>query len=332
MSLFTKAKFILARNLTKWIAWEAVQRIRCGKSVRVTTYHEHFKLRSSDLLALPIVDCDKTLAMRIPSEDTSLTTQTVYLRAVLLSTSSLGKGGIRVADLDETYHDTALKMNFNAYRTDHLMISEAVHMRTVVKRTLAKNGNDWMDCLLTLEPAHAKEIEDKMWALLVTYWNSLCIQNGTIHSAPFGIKSKTILASYTLINKTVRAALKFWTDSLLFAVLYLFKRTVASHKILVLVEDRIRREFIHVRWYAKASPMMMKTEIRTETVAKGGIHKYKLADFMNKIIKVVLHFAISWEIDRRPSLYGSGRIEHLSLTADHEISYMMCPISDLKCA
>lgn len=41
-------------------------------------------LRSTDLLALPAVDCDKAFAMQLTLEETLLTTQTVYFQVALL--------------------------------------------------------------------------------------------------------------------------------------------------------------------------------------------------------------------------------------------------------
>ncbi|CAJ1870450.1 unnamed protein product [Sphenostylis stenocarpa] len=79
----------LRRDLTRETAWEAVMRIRCAKGVRFTTYHGNFMLRSTDLLALPAVDCDKAFAMQLSLEETLLTTQTIY-------TASCGERRIRV--------------------------------------------------------------------------------------------------------------------------------------------------------------------------------------------------------------------------------------------
>lgn len=106
-----KLRHELARDLTRETAWEAVMRIRCGKGVRFTSYHGNFMLRSTDLLALPAVDCDKAYAMQLSLEDTLLTTQTVYFQVALLYTSSNGERRIRVhtmaapvvADLGEMY-------------------------------------------------------------------------------------------------------------------------------------------------------------------------------------------------------------------------------------
>ncbi|XP_043701190.1 protein transport protein Sec24-like At3g07100 [Telopea speciosissima] len=106
-----RLRYELARDLTRETAWEAVMRIRCGKGGRVTNYHGHFMLRSTDLLALPAVDCDKAFAMQFSLEETLLTTQTIYFQVALLYTSSSGERRIRVhtaaapvvADLGEMY-------------------------------------------------------------------------------------------------------------------------------------------------------------------------------------------------------------------------------------
>ncbi|XP_077243526.1 protein transport protein SEC24 A-like [Tasmannia lanceolata] len=106
-----KLSYELARDLTRETAWESVMRVRCGKGVRFTTYHGHFMLRSTDLLALPAVDCDKAFAMQLSLEETLLTTQTVYIQVALLYTSSSGERRIRVhtaaapvvSDLGEMY-------------------------------------------------------------------------------------------------------------------------------------------------------------------------------------------------------------------------------------
>ncbi|XVF33892.1 hypothetical protein REPUB_Repub18cG0010800 [Reevesia pubescens] len=106
-----KLRHELARDLTRETAWEAVMRIRCGKGIRFTSYHGNFMLRSTDLLALPAVDCDKAYAMQLSLEETLLTTQTVYFQVALLYTASCGERRIRVhtaaapvvTDLGEMY-------------------------------------------------------------------------------------------------------------------------------------------------------------------------------------------------------------------------------------
>ncbi|KAI5390829.1 hypothetical protein KIW84_075930 [Lathyrus oleraceus] len=79
-----KLRHELRRDLTRETAWEAVMRVRCGKGVRFTTFHGNFMLKSTDLLALPAVDCDKAFAMQLTLEETLLTTQAVYFQVALL--------------------------------------------------------------------------------------------------------------------------------------------------------------------------------------------------------------------------------------------------------
>ncbi|MBA0567461.1 hypothetical protein Golob_012196 [Gossypium lobatum] len=83
-----KLRHELARDLTRETAWEAVMRIRCGKGIRFTSYHGNFMLRSTDLLALPAVDCDKAYAMQLSLEETLLSTPTVYFQVALLYPSN----------------------------------------------------------------------------------------------------------------------------------------------------------------------------------------------------------------------------------------------------
>ncbi|XP_011021713.1 PREDICTED: protein transport protein Sec24-like At3g07100 [Populus euphratica] len=106
-----KLRYELARDLTRETAWEAVMRIRCGKGIRFTSYHGNFMLRSTDLLALPAVDCDKAYGAQLSLEETLLTSQTVYFQVALLYTASCGERRIRVhtaavpvvTDLGEMY-------------------------------------------------------------------------------------------------------------------------------------------------------------------------------------------------------------------------------------
>ncbi|KAK7269462.1 hypothetical protein RIF29_22188 [Crotalaria pallida] len=94
-----KLKSELRRDLTRETAWEAVLRIRCSKGARFTTYHGNFMLRSTDLLALPAVDCDKAFAMQLSLEEALLTTQTMHFQVALLYTASCGERRIRVHSL-----------------------------------------------------------------------------------------------------------------------------------------------------------------------------------------------------------------------------------------
>ena len=86
----------LNRNVTRETAWEAVMRIRCSKGLRISSFYGHFFVRSTDLLALPTCDADKTFSVEITHEETLLSGQKAYLQAALLYTSSQGERRIRV--------------------------------------------------------------------------------------------------------------------------------------------------------------------------------------------------------------------------------------------
>eukprot|EP00898_Chlorokybus_atmophyticus_P002080 jgi/Chlat1/2873/Chrsp195S03018 len=104
----------LVRNLTRVTGWEAVMRIRCGKGLKISSFHGHFFIRSSDLLALPAVDCDKAFVVQIAHDEALVTSPTVYFQCALLYTSSSGERRIRVhtlqipvvADLGEMFNAT----------------------------------------------------------------------------------------------------------------------------------------------------------------------------------------------------------------------------------
>ena len=101
----------VCRNLTRETAWEGVMRIRCSKGLRIAAFFGHFFIRSSDLLALPACDADKTFSVEIAHEETVLAGGTAYVQAALLYTSSGGERRIRVhtsalpvvSDLAELY-------------------------------------------------------------------------------------------------------------------------------------------------------------------------------------------------------------------------------------
>ncbi|GJP79788.1 hypothetical protein CLOP_g10006 [Closterium sp. NIES-67] len=95
-----KLRSQIVRNLTRETAWESVMRIRCSKGLKIATFHGHFFIRSSDLLAIPAADADKGYAVQISHEEAVLANQTMaYLQCALLYTSSCGERRIRVHTL-----------------------------------------------------------------------------------------------------------------------------------------------------------------------------------------------------------------------------------------
>jgi len=86
----------LSNNLTRLTGWEAVMRIRCSKGLKISSFHGHFFIRSTDLLALPTVDPDKCFAVQISHEETIVTGSVGYIQCALLYTASCGERRIRV--------------------------------------------------------------------------------------------------------------------------------------------------------------------------------------------------------------------------------------------
>lgn len=70
-------------------------RIRCSKGLRISGFHGHFFIRSTDLLALPQVDPDKAFAVQIAHEENVVTAPVAYVQCALLYTSSNGERRIR---------------------------------------------------------------------------------------------------------------------------------------------------------------------------------------------------------------------------------------------
>ncbi|CDY24648.1 BnaA05g30470D [Brassica napus] len=144
-----KLRHELARDLTRETAWESVMRIRCGKGIRFSSYHGNFMLRSTDLLALPAVDCDKAYAMQLTLEETLLTTQTVYFQVALLYTASCGERRIRVhtavapvvTDLGEMYRqaDTGSIVSvYSRLAIEKTLSSKLDDARNVIQQKIVK--------------------------------------------------------------------------------------------------------------------------------------------------------------------------------------------------
>ncbi|CAN6888267.1 unnamed protein product [Brassica oleracea] len=144
-----KLRHELARDLTRETAWESVMRIRCGKGIRFSSYHGNFMLRSTDLLALPAVDCDKAYAMQLTLEETLLTTPTVYFQVALLYTASCGERRIRVhtavapvvTDLGEMYRqaDTgSIASVYSRLAIEKTLSSKLDDARNVIQQKIVK--------------------------------------------------------------------------------------------------------------------------------------------------------------------------------------------------
>ncbi|XP_073005527.1 protein transport protein SEC24 A-like [Typha latifolia] len=180
-----KYRYELARDLTREIAWEAVMRVRCGKGVRFTTYHGHFMLRSTDLLALPAVDSDKAFGMQLSLEDTLMTTQTVYFQVALLYTSSSGERRIRVhtaaapvvADLGEIYRqaDTgAIISLLSRLAVENTLSNKLEDARQLVQLKLVKSLKEYRNLYVVQHRLGGRLIFPESLKFLPLYVLCLC--------------------------------------------------------------------------------------------------------------------------------------------------------------
>eukprot|EP01018_Ginkgo_biloba_P004601 Gb_11357 [translate_table: standard] len=175
----------LARDLTRETAWEAVMRVRCGKGVRFTTYHGHFMLRSSDLLALPAVDCDKAFGMQLSLEDTLLTTQTAYFQVALLYTCSSGERRIRVhtmaipvvAELGEMYRNAdagAIMSLLSRLAIEKTLSHKLEDARHVIQLRIVRSLREYRNLYAVQHRLGGRLIYPESLKLLPLYGLALC--------------------------------------------------------------------------------------------------------------------------------------------------------------
>lgn len=89
----------MRRYLTRKIGFESVMRIRCTRGMSLHTFHGHFFVRSTDLLALPNVNPDAGFGMQVSIDEDLKDSREVSFQAALLYTSSKGERRIRVHTL-----------------------------------------------------------------------------------------------------------------------------------------------------------------------------------------------------------------------------------------
>ncbi|KAL0390969.1 UNVERIFIED_CONTAM: protein transport protein Sec24-like [Sesamum calycinum] len=140
--------------------------------VRFTSYHGNFMLRSTDLLALPAVDCDKAYAAQLSLEETLLTTQTVYFQVALLYTSSSGERRIRVhtaaapvvADLGEMYRlaDTgAIISLFSRLAIEKSLSHKLEDARNAVQLRIVKTLREYRNLYAVQHRLSGKMIDER---------------------------------------------------------------------------------------------------------------------------------------------------------------------------
>lgn len=229
-----KLRHELARDLTRETAWEAVMRIRCGKGVRFSSYHGNFMLRSTDLLALPAVDCDKAFAMQLSLEETLLTTQTVYFQVALLYTASCGERRIRVhtaaapvvSDLGEMYRqaDTgAIVSLLGRLAIEKTLSSKLEDARNYLQMRIVKSLREYRNLYAVQHRLAGRMIYPESLKYLPLYGLALC------KSAPLRggyadvLLDERCAAGSTMMTLPVKSLLKLLYPSLIRADEFLLK-------------------------------------------------------------------------------------------------------------
>ncbi|KAI3460913.1 hypothetical protein Pfo_017576 [Paulownia fortunei] len=214
-----KLRHELTRDLTRETAWEAVMRIRCSKGVRFTSYHGNFMLRSTDLLALPAVDCDKAYAAQLSLEETLLTTQTVYFQVALLYTSSSGERRIRVhtaaapvvADLGEMYRlaDTgAIISLFSRLAIEKSLSYKLEDARNAVQLRIVKSLREYRNLYAVQHRLSGRMIYPESLKFLPLYGLALCKSTPLRGGYADAQLDERCAAGYTMMALPVKKLLK----------------------------------------------------------------------------------------------------------------------------
>ncbi|XP_058209270.1 protein transport protein SEC24 A-like isoform X2 [Rhododendron vialii] len=237
-----KLRHELARDLTRETAWESVLRIRCGKGVKFTSYHGNFMLRSTDLLALPAVDCDKAYAMQLGLEEALLTAQTVYFQVALLYTSSSGERRIRVhtaaapivTDLGEMYRraDTgaiiSLLSRLAIEKTLSYKLEEA---RNSVQQRIVKALREYRNLYAVQHRLGGRMIYPESLKLLPLYGLALCKSIPLRGGYADAQLDERCAAGYTMMSLPVKNLLKLLYPSLVRVDEYLLKASSQADEL-----------------------------------------------------------------------------------------------------
>ncbi|GJS91478.1 transport protein Sec24-like protein [Tanacetum coccineum] len=226
-----KLRHELARDLTRETAWEAVMRIRCGKGVRFTSYHGNFMLRSTDLLALPAVDCDKAYAMQFALEETLLTTQIVYFQVALLHTSSSGERRIRVhtaaasvvADLGEMYRQADTGAIVSLLAIEKSLSYKLEEARNAIQLRIVKALKEYRNLYAVQHRVGTRMIYPESLKYLPLYGLALCKSTALRGGYGDSQLDERCAAGFTMMALPVKKMLKLLYPSLLRVDEYLLK-------------------------------------------------------------------------------------------------------------
>lgn len=121
------------RMLSRETGFEAVMRVRATRGVRCSQFHGRFFVRSTDLLAMPNVDCDKTYAVQFAFDESTLSDGPFCVQVALLYTTTSGERRIRV-------HTAAVPVTNSIY--DLVSQSDAPATSSLFLRLAAESVKD----------------------------------------------------------------------------------------------------------------------------------------------------------------------------------------------
>ncbi|ESQ49323.1 hypothetical protein EUTSA_v10019975mg [Eutrema salsugineum] len=214
-----KLRHELARDLTRETAWESVMRIRCGKGIRFSSYHGNFMLRSTDLLALPAVDCDKAYAMQLTLEETLLTTPTVYFQVALLYTASCGERRIRVhtavapvvTDLGEMYRQADTGSIVSVYTRlaiEKTLSAKLDDARNAIQQKIVKALREYRNLHAVQHRLGSRLIYPESLKFLPLYGMSICKSTPLQRGAADASLDERCAAGFTMMALPVKKLLK----------------------------------------------------------------------------------------------------------------------------
>ena len=168
------------RNLTRHTGWEAVMRIRVSRGVRISSFHGHFFVRSSDLLSLPQVASFRSPAPLVSQRcHDGLRTKTDQLSLViadpevLVSPASLSTAWMWVAALCTNTLDPRGPGGCSAcsgrLSTHSLAACACVYLRCPPSRHLAQRGPAVRTAVRCLSAPHAHPADALMSSPVLRY-------------------------------------------------------------------------------------------------------------------------------------------------------------------
>ncbi|RVW18070.1 Protein transport protein Sec24-like [Vitis vinifera] len=224
----------LSRDLTRETAWEAVMRIRCGKGVRFTSYHGNFMLRSTDLLALPAVDCDKAFAMQLCLEETLLTTQTIHFifwRKANQGTYGSSTSGCRSGEMYRQADTGAVVSLFCRLAIEKTLSHKLEDARNSVQLRLVKAFKEYRNLYAVQHRLGGRMIYPESLKLLPLYALALCKSTPLRGGYADAQLDERCAAGYTMMTLPVKRLLKLLYPSLIRIDEYLLKPTAQADEL-----------------------------------------------------------------------------------------------------